>query len=128
MKMLLKIVLSIVIVFILLIVGGVFFLTRGLSVGSKLAISNVNTSTLEDGVYNGKYNGGRWSNELAVTVEDHKITDIKVIKDVLFPKPEATQELVNSIIKAQSINVDVVSGATVTSKAYQKAIENALEK
>jgi uncharacterized protein with FMN-binding domain len=128
MKIFLKIVLSIVIVFVLLIAGGIFFLTRGLSGGSKLAISNVNTSTLSDGVYNGKYNGGRWSNELIVTVENHKITDIKVIKDVLFPKPEATQELINKVLDTQSIDVDVVSGATVTSKAYQKAIENALEK
>jgi uncharacterized protein with FMN-binding domain len=128
MKMFLKIVLSIVIVFVLIIAGGVFFLTRGLSGGSKLAISNVNTSTLSDGVYNGKYNGGRWSNELLVTVEDHKITDIKVIKDVLFPKPEVTQELINKVLETQSIDVDVVSGATVTSKAYQKAIENAMVK
>lgn len=128
MKVFLKIVLSIVIIFVLLIVGGVFFLTRGLSEGSKMAVSNINLSTLSDGVYNGKYNGGRWSNELIVTIMEHKITDIKVIKDVLVPKQEVTQEIINKVIETQSIDVDVVSGATVTSRAYEKAIENALKK
>lgn len=128
MKMFLKIVLSIVIIFVLIIAGAVFFLSRGLSQVSKLTISNVNTSTLNDGAYNGKYDNGRFSNELTVTVKEHKITDIKVIKDVQFSKPEMTKELFDRVIEAQSIEVDVISGATVTSNAYLKAIENALKK
>lgn len=128
MKKILKIVLSIVMIFILLIAGGGFFITRGLSGGSKLTIGSVNISNLSDGEYTGKYNGGRWTNEVMVTVGDNKITDIKVVKDVLIPNPEVTKELINNVIEAQSLDVNVVSGATVTSKAYLKAIENALRK
>ena len=47
-------------------------------------------------------------------------------KTVLFERPEVTQELFDNVIAAQSIDVDVLSGATVTSKAYLKSIENAL--
>lgn len=128
MKMFLKIGTTIGILFVLIIVGGVFFLTNGLGKGSKLAINNINTSDIKDGVYTGKYTGGRWSNELLLTVKDHKITYIKVMKDVAIPKQEVTEELIARVIKDQRIDVDTVSGATVTSKAYLKAIENALKK
>lgn len=127
MKVFLKIVLSIMIIFILIIAGAGFFITRGLSAGSKLVINNVNLSSLRDGEYIGKYKGGRWTNEVKVTVKDNKITDIKIEKDVLIPKAELTQELISNVIEAQSLDIDVVSGSTVTTKAYLKAIEIALE-
>ena len=50
------------------------------------------------------------------------------MKDVTFPKPEWTKELFDKIIQKQNTEVDIVSGATVTSKAYMKSIENALKK
>lgn len=128
MKSFFKIVLSIIIIFVLLIAGGGFFITRGLSEGSKLAVNNVDLSTLNDGEYIGKYKGGRWTNELRVTVKDNKITAIEVVKDVLFSKPEVTEELINNVIEAQSLEVDAASGATITCKAYLKAIEAALGK
>ena len=128
MKMILKIVLLVVAVFILVAAGGVFYLTRGLDTGAKVEINNVNLTTVSDGIYDGKYNSGRWTNELSVTVKDHKINKIDVVKDVAFPNQESTQQLFNKVIEKQEIDVDVVSGATITSKAYQKSIENALSK
>lgn len=43
-------------------------------------------------------------------------------------KPELTDKLYDSVIKAQSLKVVTVSGATITSKAYLKSVENALVK
>jgi uncharacterized protein with FMN-binding domain len=77
MKTFLKIVLSIFIIFVLVAAGGIFYITRGLEKGSKLEISSVNLSSLNDGTYNGKYNAGRWSNEVRVTVKDNEITGIE---------------------------------------------------
>jgi len=37
-------------------------------------------------------------------------------------KPEFTAELYNRVINAQSLQVDTISGATITSKAYLKAV------
>ncbi len=37
------------------------------------------------------------------------------------------EDLNNSVIKEQSLQVDVISGATLTSNAYLKAMENALK-
>lgn len=123
-----KVILSIFIVAIIIIGGGVVYLKNGLETGNELIINNVNIASLSDGSYNGKYDGGRWSNEVSIAIKNHKITKIDVIKDVVFKKPEVTEEILNKVIKNQNINVDVVSGATVTSKAYLKSIENALKK
>jgi uncharacterized protein with FMN-binding domain len=81
-----------------------------------------------DGTYTGSFSGGRWSNTVKVTVRDHKITDIKIVKDIEFKSAKVPSELFQRVEQAQSLQVDTVTGATVTSKAYLKAIENALNK
>jgi uncharacterized protein with FMN-binding domain len=128
MKKAVRVILILVVAIIAIGVVGLFFLTRGLKSGSEMEISSVDPSSLSDGVYNGSYSGGRWSNELAVTMKGGNIQDIKIIKDMDIAPPEISSELFNRVIKTQNINVDVVSGATVTSKAYLKSIETALTK
>jgi uncharacterized protein with FMN-binding domain len=126
MKKVITIILVVVGVIVLAIGGGVLYITSGLESGANLAINAVNVAQLEDGRYTGNYDGGRWSNEVAVTISDHKISQIDVIKPVKFEKPEVTNALISSVIEKQDTTVDTVSGATVTSKAYLKSIENAL--
>lgn len=123
-----KILLSLVIVFVLVLAGGLFFLTRGLDAGRGLTINSVDPSLLDDGIYSGEYRAGRWSNKVDVTIKDHRITDIKVVKDVAFPIENIKKGILNRVIENQNTNVDVISGATVTCKAYLKSIENALKR
>lgn len=127
MKMFLKIVLSVFILFVLVFAGGMFYMTRGLETGTQVEVNEIKLSSLDDGTYNGKYKSGRWTNEVKVTIQDQKIVKIDVVKDVVFRDPEVTQKLINSVIGEQNTNVDVVTGATITSKAYLKSIENALQ-
>lgn len=103
-----------------------FYMTRGLEEGARQVINQVDLTTLEDGSYNGSYNSGRWTNEVSVTVKDQKITKIELLKDVTFSKPEETQKIFNKVIEEQNVDIDAMSGATVTGKAYLKSIENAL--
>lgn len=128
MKIFIRVVLAIVLVIVLAIAGAAFYLTRGIEAGAEIEISNVDLTTVEDGEYEGSYNSGRWTNEVRVSVKDHRITGIAVVKDVTFPKQEVTHQLVQRVMDAQSVDVDAVSGATVTCNAYLKAIENALRK
>ena len=70
----------------------------------------------------------KWrANECQVTVSSGKVTDIQLAasKD---PGGKNTQhqELYDRVIQAQSLQVDTISGATLTSKAYLQAVENAL--
>ncbi|MDD3704985.1 MAG: FMN-binding protein [Clostridiaceae bacterium] len=70
----------------------------------------------------------KWrANKTEVTVSSGKVTDIKILEHKENRKPEFTGKLYNSVIEAQSLQVDTVSGATLTSKAYLKSVENALK-
>lgn len=92
----------------------------------SLTIGCVDFSGLPDGTYTGMHSGGRWSNQVLVTVESGRVTGIDVVKDVLFNLPDVTQRTLDAVIETQSLEVDIISGATVTARAYLKAVENAL--
>jgi uncharacterized protein with FMN-binding domain len=96
----------------------------------SLPLDAVDFSKLNDGTYHGAYEGGmyKWrANECDVTVTNGKVTGIQlaVSQD---PGGKNTQHepLYERVIQAQSLQVDTVSGATLTSKAYLQAVENAL--
>ena len=126
MKKAMIVILSILGVLVVVGAGGVFYITNGLEAGENLAINPVDLTAIEDGTYAGVYQAGRWSNEVAVSVADHQIANIAVVKTVTIDDPEMTSTIINNVIKNQNTTVDTVSGATVTSKAYLKSIENAL--
>ncbi len=96
----------------------------------SLPLDGVDFSKLKDGTYHGVYEGGmyKWrANACDVTVTDGKVTDIK-LADSEDPGGENTDYamLYERVIEAQSLQVDTISGATLTSKAYLQAVENAL--
>ncbi len=85
---------------------------------------------LKDGIFHGAYAGGmyKWrKNECDVTVSSGKVTGIQLTLSQ-DPGGKNTQhtELFDRVIKAQSLQVDTISMATLTSRAYLKAVENAL--
>jgi len=113
----------VVIILVVMFVG----ITDGLNEGKEVALDGIDLATVPDGSYTGTYDFKRWSNTLTVHVEDHKIAAIEVNEDVsAAAMTDCADEVIMRVIKAQSTDIDAVSGATVTSKAYLKAIENAL--
>ncbi|MHC1720920.1 MAG: FMN-binding protein [Clostridiaceae bacterium] len=128
MKKILKFLAVLVILAVVIIAGAMVFLTQGLKEGANVEISGLNLADVADGTYTGKYEGGRWSNELKVLVEDNKIKDIEIAKDVMVPQEGLSGKVFAEVVERQDTDIDVVSGATVTTKAYLKSIENALSK
>ena len=123
-----KVVLICVGVFIIAIITFGIAITDGLSEGMKVTLTGIDVSNIPDGSYSGSYEYKRWSNSVIVHVSDNRITGIEVDKDVSGAAvTDAFHEIVNRVIAVQNTTVDAVSGATVTSKAYLKAIEDALE-
>jgi len=122
----LRVVMWIVAGLVILFVGSALLDAPGRKAGERLQIGKVDFSKLEDGVYEGQHKGGRWSNRVRVTVASGKVTGIEIARDVWFRRPELTEQVVSDVIKSQSLDVDIVSGATVTTRAYLKAMENAL--
>lgn len=96
----------------------------------SLSLKAFDFGKLKDGTFHGAYAGGmyKWrANECDVTVANGKVTGIELAgsKD---PGAKNAQRdvLYDRVIQAQSLQVDTISGATLTSKAYLQAVENAL--
>lgn len=98
----------------------------------NITLNAVDFSRLRDGTYIGDYEGGmyKWrTNEVQVTVASGKVAGIKLLSTIDPAKDNVQQDMLyEEVIKAQSLQVDTISGATLTSKAYLKAVENALLK
>lgn len=124
MKKAFKTLLLIILVFLIIFAGGMLYLYNGLN--RDIHLTGLNLSNINDGIYMGKYVGQRWTNELEVIIKDQRITDIVIVKDVTFVKPGVSDELFEKVKIAQNTTIDTVSEATVTSKAYLKSIENAI--
>ena len=97
----------------------------------NLPIKNIDFRKLKSGKFHGAYAGGmyKWRvNECDVTVASGKVTDIQ-LANTKDPAAQNMQhkELYDRVIKAQSLQVDTISSATLTSKAYLKAVESALD-
>jgi uncharacterized protein with FMN-binding domain len=81
-----------------------------------------------DGAYRGEYDlsGTPVFVALEVTVRNENIAAINIIKHSCSPIGKKAEKITGKIIEEQSLGVDAVSGATGSSKAILKAVENAL--
>ena len=114
--------LGIIFIALVIIVGGGYFAaSRGLSEIQELVINDVSPDEIADGVYAGEFNQYRWTYRVTVTVQDGKIVYIQFDNGGTLE-----QELAERIITKQSLDVDINTGATVNSKAFLKAVETAL--
>lgn len=126
MKAVLKVLGIVILLIVVVSASGMFYISRGLEEGLEVSINPVDLSNKEDGVYKGSYDFGRWSNELKVTIKNHKITNIEITDDMMIVNPEVRSSLIQRVIEGQNTTVDAISGGTVSCKAYLKSIENAL--
>jgi uncharacterized protein with FMN-binding domain len=133
-KMSVWLIVLIIIVAVLGIGGAIgwSYLSREHNEARNISLDGADFNNLKDGVYIGEYEGGmyKWrANEVQVTVSSGKVTDIEQINSSDPGKENTNQSLLyDRVIKDQSLQVDTISGATLTSKAYLKAVENALIK
>jgi uncharacterized protein with FMN-binding domain len=93
---------------------------------ANVEISDVDLSNVKDGTYVGSYDARIISATVSVTVKDGRMTEIKLL-DHKYDRGGSAEAVVDDILKEQSLDVDVVSGATNSSKKIMKAVENALE-
>ncbi|MDP3448866.1 MAG: FMN-binding protein [Eubacteriales bacterium] len=95
----------------------------GIGKTERIVIENIDLQQVPNGTYVGTYNGFRFTNTVEVTVENHAIVNIDVVKT---QRPELSETLKSEVIAAQSPKIDTVSGATLDQNAFLKAVENAL--
>ena len=86
-------------------------------------------SQINDGVYRGYYDlsGTPVKVTLDVTLRDNRIVNIEIIEHLRSPIGKKAENIIGQIIESQSLGIDAVSGATASSKAILKAVENAFQ-
>ncbi|WP_291559479.1 MULTISPECIES: FMN-binding protein [unclassified Clostridium] len=125
MKKSIKILISIVIIIFIVATAG-FFYIKSIEL-PNIEIKNINIKDINDGSYIGEYEAGPVKAVVKVEVIGNKIKDIKIEKHECGLGKKA-EKITDEIESLQTLQVDEVSGATLSSKVILKAVEIALEK
>ncbi len=96
--------------------------------------ASVRNLTIEDqplqlamnGPHIGVYSYGDFIYEVEVTVMYHEITAIRILSNRSTRQARQAEAVVGRVLAKGNVNVEAVSGATVTSKALLKAMELAI--
>lgn len=87
------------------------------------------SQVVKDGEYEGKANGHNAELVVKVTVKDGEVSDV-VVKEHQESEGISDMpiiEIPNLIVKNQSLNIDIIAGASVTSRAILDATESAIK-
>lgn len=128
MKKGIKVVGIVVGVIVVLMIAAVIIIPKlGLPEGEvNIEVGDIDLTDVEDGTYQGSCDAGLVKVDVSVEVKDNAITSIVINKhdNGLGKKAE---KIVDSILKQQSLAVDAISGATISSDAIRKAVEVAVK-
>lgn len=125
----LKVVLIILAVLTAIIVSVGIKFNYGMGAIKKLTIENLDLQNTENGVYKGEYKKGRWAYSLLVGVTNGEIKSITILNtNEAGVYGTLNDDIIATILKEQSLKIDTVSGASISTKALLKAVENALTK
>lgn len=135
-----KIWIIILLIFAVLAIGA--FIAMSIDAPGRMEIQQLSFSgefsKLNDGTYVGEYIGTKShlrDTKVEVKISGGEISDIKILKGALdnegkpskLTNGKSVQNLFDDVKKKKTFQVDVISGATLTSKAHLKALENALK-
>lgn len=137
-KTALTVLFSIVGVLVIASAGAVILTAPGRAELQNMSFADTNFNTLSDGVYTGTYHGTKDSFRDAgveITVSGGAVTQIRITEGGSAGDKQYTEvrnglslnDLFGEVIDAQSLDVDAISGATLTCNAHLKAVENAVE-
>ena len=117
--------------------GGLLISAPGRREAAAITIGDVDFTKLRDGSYTGEYIGTKdhsRDTSVKVTISGGEIADVQILKGALNKEGKPAEltgekhidDLFKNVAASQSLQVDVISGATLTSKTHLKALENAL--
>ena len=103
----------------------VFVSTSNLEKLAGLELSNVDLSHAKNGEYIGSYSSFPVIAKVRVTIQDNAIQSIVLIEH-RHGQGGSAESILGSVVTANSLAVDCVSGATYSSKVILMAIQEAL--
>lgn len=87
--------------------------------------ASFNLAQISDGTYPGSCDNGLVKVRVEVVVENHTIAAVRLLRHDN-GLGSAAEAITDTVVQRQSVEVDAISGATMSSKTILKAIENAL--
>lgn len=125
MKTLKKIAVILIILVVIGFLGFKLVANKIISDAKVLTFEEIDSGQLKDGEYLGNYEIFPVKVSVKTTVLNGKITQIELLEH-FNGKGAPAEKIVDDIIEKQSLQVDAVSGATVSSVAIKKAVEDSL--
>lgn len=111
---------------LIIIMTAAFFIIKSQKV-PHIEVGEVDLASIEDGSYRGECSAGPVKAVVTVQVEGNRIVSIG-IEEHQHGLGKKAEKIVDEIISRQSLNVDAISGATLSSNVIRKAVEVALTK
>lgn len=125
-----KTLLALLVIVAIIVIGSSIFVKKmeaELQLLTQEVISDVDLSATNDGVFTATHKVLPIDVEVQVSIENHKITQILLVKH-FNGQGKAAEILPSRILETQSLQVDAIAGATYSSKVIVKAIQTALVK
>lgn len=94
---------------------------------NQIKLHTPKLTTIKDGVYEGSYKIFPVSAKVKVYIENKRIADVEIITHE-HGLGKAAENIVNEVLQKQSLQVDTVSQATISSVCILKATEQAMLK
>jgi len=91
-----------------------------------MTIDTIDLSNVPDGTYTGEFTYWKYTSTAKTTVRNHRITTLEISENRDNKYVEKARGVIPLIIERQTPSVDTISGATTSSKAFQKAVEYSL--
>jgi uncharacterized protein with FMN-binding domain len=121
-----RIISAIVLAVVIVGITGLTVSERSLEKYRRMPIKDISAAGISDGEYSGESEIGNITYRVKVEVSAGRIIGISALESRKSVYVEYAQGVFNKIIRDQTANTDAITGATTTSKAYMKAVEDAL--
>ncbi len=128
MRRLYKVLIILLIVIVIIGASGAYFINKANQALEELVntqICGVNPTLYDDGVYEGTYKVFPIEVIVNVHIVNHEITQIDLVKHVNGQGQDA-EIILGDIINAQSIDIDIITGATYSSLVILLAVQDAI--
>lgn len=106
---------------------GTFKLIRYKQKVKTITVQKIDLASLDDGNYEGYYDLDLVKAKVRVTIKGATIESIDLLEHD-HGKGKRAEAIISDVMAQQKLDVDVITGATASSKAILKAIETALHK
>jgi len=83
-------------------------------------------SAVPDGTFRGESNFGSFTCQVDVTVKNHTIKAIELVQGEKGQDFQEGREIIKRVLDEQTPYVSAISGATISTKTFLRALENAL--